>query len=254
MPAFPVLSSGRTAAAYVGALVRSTDDAEGVGPIDLSEHRDALQAAAVEALRGPVERVGAVLLVLGEGTGPGVGLGPLTAGMDTWPEADRAAAEEELGALSTALLPELLTVARHPAAQVRASAIELLARIDDPDARRVVAAALRDGETPVLRAALQALRTGNTGAVPEVASILRTHRDWAIRTLAADTLGRVGGEGGRAALEEVLRDDDYAFVRQSAARALGALGGAASRAALSRAASEDPEPRVREAARRALEE
>jgi tetratricopeptide (TPR) repeat protein len=251
-PAFPVLSPGRTAAAYVGALVRSTDG-EASGPFDVAEHRDALREAAIEALRGPVERVAAALEVLLQGSGPGVGLGPLTEGMDAWSEANRAAAEEELGALSLALLPELLTVARHPAAQVRASAVELLARIDHPDARRVVAAALSDDETPVLRAALSALRAGNTGAVPEVASILRTHRDWAVRTLAADTLGRVGGEEGRSALERALREDDYAFVRQSAVRALGALGGASSRAALSRAASEDPEPRVREAARRALE-
>ncbi len=251
-PRFAVLAPGRTAAAYVAALVRAADTEGETGPFDLAEDRDALRVAAIDALRGPVERVAAALEVLSQGTGPGVGLGPLTRGMDAWPQAARAAAEEELGELSHALLSELLTVARHPAPQVRAAAVQLLARVDDPDAHRAVAAALDDEETQVLRAALSALRAGNTSAVPRVAAILRTHGDWAVRTLAAQTLGRIGGDEGRAALEEALAEDDYAFVRQAAARALATLGGAASRPALSRAAEGDPEPRVREAAERAL--
>ncbi len=130
--------------------------------------------------------------------------------------------------------------------------MQLLARFDDPDAYQVVATALDDDESLVLRAALSTLTAGNTAAVPRVAAILRTHGDWALRTLAAETLGRVGGDEGRGALEEALVGDDYAFVRQAAARALGTLGGGASRAALSRAAAHDPEPRVREAAQCAL--
>jgi len=250
---FPVLSPGRRAASYIGALVQSTHG-ETLGPMDLAVHRDALARAATDALRGPAERVSAAIEVLSEGDAPHVGLGALTRGLDTWPPDVQAGAEEELTALGVALLPELLIASRHPASSVRASVVELLARIDHGDAREVVARGLDDDDPLVLRAALSSLRSNHVAAVGRVSAILSDHGDWAVRTLAADTLGRIGDDGGRRALEHALSEDDYAFVRQSAARALGQLGGAASRAALARAVAEDAEPRVREAARRALDE
>jgi HEAT repeat protein len=249
---FPVLFSGESAAAYVAALVTAKDDGS-LGPIDVSFHREALSRAAIDALRGPVERVTAAIAVLSAGETTHVSLGPLTQDLGAWPDDARLAAEEELTALGHALLPELLTVARHPAASARASAVRLLSRVDDPDARAALVRALDDESTAVVRAALSVSGPRHESAVPRVSAILASHEAWAVRTLAADTLGRIGADEGRAALERALALDDYAFVRQAAARALGQLGGAPSRALLSRAASDDPEPRVRREAAAALE-
>ncbi|RLB52591.1 MAG: hypothetical protein DRJ42_14390 [Deltaproteobacteria bacterium] len=250
---FAVLPQGRSAAGYVRSIVLETGPAA-LGPTDLSVSRDALTEAASNALRGPVERVGAALDVLrgngddGEGAAL-ISLGPLTHDLAHWPNAERNAAEEELSAIALGLVPEFLRAASHPDPRIRGGVVALLARFDQPDARAAVSRALEDDEAAVQRTALASLGTQHAGAVPRVAAILSGHGDWAVRTMAARTLGRMGVEAGRQALEAALRDDEYAFVREAAARALVSLGGAASRAALARAAREDGEPSVRAAAR-----
>ncbi len=250
----PVIDGALPVASYVALLVSQTD-APPEGAIDLAAIRPLLASAAREALRGPLERVAAALLVLASADAPHVTIGSLTGDLDSWPEAARAEAREQLDALGTDLLDELVAVSHHPDPSVRAAAVGVLARIDRPEAATALVASLEDDERSVQRAVLSALGRYHPSTSPEatrhVGALLRNHPDWATRTLAAETLARLGQPEGRTALIEALRRDGYAFVREAAARALGRLGGEEAVAALNEAASADPEPRVREAARAA---
>ncbi|MBW2465644.1 MAG: HEAT repeat domain-containing protein, partial [Deltaproteobacteria bacterium] len=158
---FAVLPQGRSAAGYVRSTVLETGPAV-LGPTDLSASRDALTEAASNALRGPVERVGAALDVLrgNEDDGEGaalISLGPLTHDLAHWPSAERNAAEEELSAIALGLVPEFLRAASHPDPRIRGGVVALLARFDQPDARAAVSRALEDDEAGVQRTALASL-------------------------------------------------------------------------------------------------
>jgi HEAT repeat protein len=118
-----------------------------------------------------------------------------------------------------------------------------------------VIAALEDREPAVRRAALLALPPGDAAALA-VTRLLADEQDWALRSAAAEALGRVAsGKADRAAataLGKVAATDGYALVRESAAKALFAVDPAGARPVLERLAEKDPEPLVRTAARRLL--
>src|SRR5690606_890905 len=105
-----------------------------------------------------------------------------------WPDEQRASAERALAALSTALTDELVTAAEHLDAAVRVEAVRLLARLHDPQADAALAAALAEPPASVQRAALDALtasdRAPNDAIAERLSVILRTHRDWSMRTRA----------------------------------------------------------------------
>jgi len=250
---FPVPTSD--AASYVRAILAATGDS-GMAP-DLAALRPALMSAATDGLRGPVERVLPVLEVLSSRSA-GLGLGALTADLDQWPADVRDATLRHLNILAEALVPELALVATHPDPDARAHAVRVLARIPNAAATAAVVRALMDDEEVVLRAALRSLETrhaGSRGIAEPVARILREHSDWSARTLAAQTLGRIGdrGQTGQTrALTEALRRDSFAFVREAAARALGEVGDPSGVPSLREALFSDPEPRVRRGALRGL--
>jgi len=243
-------------------LERALKSASGPStPVDLGPLLPALESAAHAALRGPMERVDAALDLLAapaSGVSP-LGLGPLTEGMEAWPESARDEALTATTALFRALVPDLLSLAEHPAPAIRAETLARLgaaAAADAPAVAAVLAGALGDPDDDVRRAALEAVDARHAGAPAlenAVAEATRA-RDWASRLHAVEALGRLGA--GEAALRERLVEDDYAFVREAAARALGGLGGLPepTRAALRAASTEDPEARVRAAATAALGE
>ena len=222
---------------------------------DLSRWQGLLEAAASEALRGPVERVLPALTVL-TSRAHGVGLGALTADLDRWPDEARGAAERSLDALAFALVDELVEVASHVDAAVRIEAVRLLVRLPGAESDRAVAAALSTPPASVQRAALDALWVADrepTGAMLErLAELTRSHRDWSMRTRAARAMARSSSEEAREALREALATDHYAFVREAAATALSRHPAEAVEAALVGALETDGEPPVRAAAARAL--
>lgn len=253
-PSVPVSARG-----YLARLVE-VEAAPGQVPASLASLEDALAEGARDALAGPLERVRAALEVLTSGSGPGVGLGPLTAGVDGWPEPQRTETRAALVDLARALLPSLLGAAQHPDASVRAAAVSALSRVEAVEARAAVAAALDDSAAIVRRSAIDAVSAqGGDAALARVVRLAEEGDDWALRARAAAALGRFLGAAGAssttalAALVSVLRDDPFAFVREAAADALSATTEADARAALSAAAASDPEPRVRLAAQRALD-
>lgn len=233
-------------------LVRVLHSRSSAAPVrDLAALAPALEAAASQALGGPVEQVLAALTVLASAP-VGVGLGPLTEGMAGWPDEERASAERALSALSAGLGDELVGAAEHLDAAVRVEAVQLLVRLRDPDADAAIAAALAEPPAAVQRAALDALaaseRTPSAGVAERLAITLRAHRDWSMRTRAARALARAESEPARGALREALRSDAYAFVREAAATALGQGLRGSDVSALESAAASDGEPRVRLAA------
>jgi tetratricopeptide (TPR) repeat protein/HEAT repeat protein len=239
---------------YLGQLVESR--AEDGSVAQLGRLVPLLEASASEALRGPVEQALAALEVLGP-RASGLGLGPLTEGIERWPEPDRSSAEEALTVLSERLTGALVAAAGHLDAAVRVDAVRLLPRLARPDADAALAAALRSPPAAVQRAALEALaasdRAPSSDVSTELAGVLRRHRDWSMRTRAARALARSTSPGSREVLREALAGDEYAFVREAAAAALVAGVTAEDAGALERALGEDSEPRVRLAALRALQ-
>jgi len=246
---FPV-PSGTEIAGYLALLL---DPGHESAPADLGPLRTALASAASDALHGPVERVLTALEVLAPiGSAP-VGLGPLTATIESWPEAERSAAQRELAALAQGLTADLVGAMSHPEPGVREAAARRLALLDGDAAAGALVDALQDDAPSVQRAALAALgrpHRDHAGLVDRVGRIASSHGDWSARLRAVETLGRLGDPAAAAVLEGRLRGDDYAFVREAAATALGTLE--TSDAVLRAAAEGDPEARVRAAARAAL--
>lgn len=239
---------------YVARLVEARS---GDAPVaDLGVYRPALEAAASVALHGSVESALAATEVLGSGIAPSLGLGHLTQGVAEWPEPARASAERALAELAAGLVDDLIVASRHLDASVRVEAVRVLVRLEHPDARAAVADALAEPPAAVQRAALEAL--AGSGRAPSVeteerlAAMVSEHRDWSMRTRAAQALALSSTEAAGAALRDALRTDAYAFVREAAAAALGRGQRAADVPILEQAAARDGEPRVRAAAIRAL--
>lgn len=238
---------------YVTSLARAQGAAGAVD--DLESWAPRFEAAAAQALAGPVEDVLAALEVLSSRPS-GLGLGPLTEGLDSWPDEARASAERALAALAAGLGDDIVVAARHLDAAVRVEAVRLLVRLESEQADDAVAAALAEPPASVQRAALDALadvpRERSEGVASRLATMLRTHRDWSMRTRAARALAASRRPEARAALREALRADAYAFVREAAAGALASAPVPEDVTALERALASDAEPRVRAAALRAL--
>jgi tetratricopeptide (TPR) repeat protein/HEAT repeat protein len=228
---------------------------EPLPPIDLGP----LVPLAVEAVHeaiasGPPARARGALAALASGVRP-VALGELTRDLPSWPEAAQRAAYAELARLSAALRGDLAIAATLVDASVRAEAIRVIAHAGEDGAEAILATALADDAALVRRAALDALGEGapaSQDAIVAASAILRSHRDWGMRTRAARALGAIGGERVVPELEEALSADAFAFVREAAAIALGGIGGARAEAALRRASTDDVELRVRHAAEVAL--
>ena len=250
----PVLTIDQGAADYLSVLTQEADG-QAARPVDLEPLMESLISAATDGLRGPSEQALSVLDVLGSGEG-GLGLGPISARLQEWPESARRAAEAHLLTLGQALLPELDRVARHPEPRVRAAAVRLLGTLPDSGATAALVRALDDEEAEVTHAALSVFSPRHViedpALVGRIATISATARDWSTRMRAAEGLGRLQTPAAIPALAAALADDRYAFVRETAARALGGIGDVAGIEPLGDALRTDTEPRVRRAAARAL--
>jgi HEAT repeat protein len=89
-----------------------------------------------------------------------------------------------------------------------------------------------------------------------VAQALASEQDWALRSSAAEALGRIAAKSSdakaTAALSSAASSDPYALVRERAAQALWAVNPGAARAVLERLAQNDEEPAVKSTARKLL--
>jgi tetratricopeptide (TPR) repeat protein/HEAT repeat protein len=238
--------------ALLDALAPGDSSDEGRGAA-LVKYGDAIQRAALSALYTSGDRARAVLDALGRGDGE---LLPFVSADEAGVSAQ---VREKALAITRALEPSVVPLARHPDPAVRARAIRLVARAPGDDAAAAIAAALEDPDEGVQRVALAAVGgDGDAGPAPGartvalVGKILGSSESWPVRILAAAALGRLGraGAGGDASrrLSDAATADAYAFVRQAALDALASFDRAAAQGLARRMAASDPEPRVREAA------
>jgi cellulose synthase operon protein C len=252
--ALDALEVAPSGALDVGALLDSlaprspTEAARGAAMVVFAE---AIQRAALAALRASGARATAVVDALGSGQGE---LLPFVKPGATGPAADSARA------VAAALEPSVVPLARNPDATIRTKAIVLVARSADDAAADAVVAALEDSNEAVQRVAIAAVGAPRPGgrvvhgdgrAVAALGKILATHESWALRILAARALGRVGAMGAPDAasyLASAASKDTYALVRQAALEALASFDPAGARVVAQQVAASDPEPRVREAA------
>ncbi len=195
----------------------------------------------------------AVLLVVDPGQLP---FAPLTANAEFTPSerARLAALARELGAV---LLPTFAALARHPSPDVRLFALHFLGQRPEPAARAAVGAALKDELGAVRRAALATLDASDPQAAAAVIALLEVEPDWALRALAAETLGRVAlGSASApvvAALSQRASKDAFALVREAALEALVLVDPAAAKRVLEVSHDSDPEPRVKARAQALLQ-
>ena len=216
----------------------------------------ALSAAFGRAAAVSPERARSVagLLVVDPGKLP---FAPLTADSE-FTAAERTRLEALARELGAALLPTFTALARHPSPEVRLFALRFLGRRREPAAKNAVSAALRDDLAAVRRAALAALGEWNPDAAPAVIAQLEREPDWALRALAATTLGRIAVGSGdprvASALEQLARKDAFAMVRESALEALVLVDKTGAARVLQVSHDSDPEPRVKARAQALLQQ
>jgi HEAT repeat protein len=216
------------------------------GPLALALGR----AAAVSPERA---RSVALLLVVDPGQLP---FAPLTEN-STFSAGERARLEALARELGAALLPTFTALARHPSPDVRLFALRFLGQRPEPAAKAALAAALKDELGAVRRAALATLDASDPRAEAAVIALLEIEPDWALRALAATTLGRIsaGKPSARVvlALSERASKDPFALVREAALTALVSVDPAAAKRVLEVSHDSDPEPRVKAKAQALLQ-
>ena len=118
-------------------------------------------------------------------------------------------------------------------------------------------AALKDDQSAVRRAALATLDASDPQAAAAVIALLEVEPDWALRALAAETLGRVAAGTASApavtALSQRASKDAFALVREAALEALVLVDPTAAKRVLQVSHDNDPEPRVKAKAQALLQ-
>jgi len=146
----------------------------------------------------------------------------------------RARAAEALGEfMDPHALPELSTAAKQDGeASVRASAVRALARLNDQRGVAAIASALSDASPDVRSAALDVVII--VSAFRDYAALLPLlgDPDAKLRAHAARLCGEFRVVAAEATLSALLAGDSSADARKAAAWALGRIGGAGGRAAL----------------------
>jgi HEAT repeat protein len=132
-------------------------------------------------------------------------------------------------------------------ANVRASAVRGLARINTPTAHPTLVAAMADRSPAVRLEAVSAVLRVNFFRNTDAILPLLADSDATVRRTAARTLGSLRVAGAATALAGLLRSDGDAMVRQAAAWALGRIGTAEARTALGEAAVTETVSLVRDA-------
>lgn len=216
------------------------------GPLSLA----LVRAASVSPERA---RNVAQLLVVEPGQLP---FSPLTTNAD-FTATERARLEGLARELGAALLPTFAALARHPSPEVRLFAVRFLGQREEPAAKAAVADALKDDLASVRRAALATLDAADPRAETAVIALLEVEPDWALRALAASTLGRVAAGKPSApvvaALSQRASKDSFALVREAALEALVSVDPASAKRVLEVSHDSDPEPRVKAKAQALLQ-
>jgi HEAT repeat protein len=232
-----LLPSGYTPAEHAKALVKLADP---------------VATACVAASQSSPERAQAVLeSLLARGGKPA--FANLTAKLDEVDATTRQAAEAAAERITRAAVPAFVALAQHPTPRVRVQSVRLLAFRSEPAARRAVVDSLRDQDTSVQRAALEAVTEAKTpGTVAAIRQLLHEPNPWPVRAHAARALGQITMDAKKsdvaAALEQSARHDEYALVRESAMKSLAKLDPGSARSVLLQARENDPEPRLRQLA------
>jgi len=218
--------------------------------------KDPLAAACVAAAQSSPERAGAVLESLLARDGKPA-FATLTEQLEELSESERRPAEEAAEQIAQATVPAFVALSGHPTPSVRVQSVRLLAFRSEPEARRAVVDNLRDKDSTVQRAALEAVTRARTpGAVVAIRQLLSDRNPWPVRAQAARALGRITAPSEARqvveALAESAQKDQYSLVREACLLSLSELDRQAARPVLVRAAAEDPEPRLRELAKKLI--
>lgn len=213
---------------------------------------DALRRSASSALATSTERARAVLDAMGAREGA---FEPFITATDdaSTAQPELASARAKVKEIATQLEPSVIALSRHPDPTVRTKAIVLLSRSKTDAAGGAIAQAVTDPSETVQRVALASIgRHADQKSVAAVAKVMRGHESWAMRVLAAQALGRLGGAGAGAEAGKQLKDaalkESYALVREAALLALATFDKNEAREVATTLAARDPEPRVRETA------
>ncbi len=118
-------------------------------------------------------------------------------------------------------LPVLRPVARGGAPAVAVAAVEAIAQLHDPRRIDALIDSLSHSDGEVVKASLQMLaRESDLRAGAHLGACL-DHEAWDVRRLAADLLGRIGGEVANGLLRTKLAIETEPLVREALLRALG---------------------------------
>jgi HEAT repeat protein len=174
---------------------------------------------------------------------------PFTDGIEKVEGELRLRAEEAAESIAAAVVPAFVTLERHPAADVRARAIQFLATRKEDEAQSAVVDALSDPDETVQKLAVSAVGAiPNAAVVRAVAAMLQKSPSWPLRVRAAEALGRFGSAARSIAfthLAHATRSDPYALVREAAMRSANLVDRAGAEAVLREVAEKDPEARLR---------
>jgi HEAT repeat protein len=106
---------------------------------------------------------------------------------------------------------------------IAVAAVETLGRLDDPKRIETLLEVTGHPHAEVVKAVLLALeRVNDPRALAELGAAL-SHEAWDVRRLAADCLGRFGGDEAGHLLNEKLASETEPLVREALSRALGAI-------------------------------
>lgn len=216
----------------------------------LSRLAPALESAARAQVRSSPEGARAVADALSLGSGK-VPFSALLIASATDPRT-RTEADRLADRISAAIVPSYISLAGHPAADVRSFALVFLAGRSEPEAAQAVILALGDQDSEVRRTVLALLEPKHAEASGALIA-LSTSELWSDRAAAAAALGRITRhekpEQSVRALERLATEDTTALVREAALSALARGAPLAARRVLVRVRDSDPEPQVRRAAR-----
>ena len=210
----------------------------------LLRHADAIREGARAALQSSAEGANNVLDALASGVGT---FAPFVLNREESPAASAVARD-----IALSLEPQIVSLIRHPDAQLGSKALATLAQFPTATATRALTASLTGGNDALQRMVLSSLGAyADLETVTAVGAVATTHKNWAIRVLAADALGRLGSRGGADVaprLAAIAKQDPYALVREAALNGLSKTDRTMARAIAKELLSRDPEPRVKAAA------
>ncbi len=232
------LASRVPPSAVSGVLARLFD--AGLAPDDRDTAVQSLGALGARAIpmvydgfhaAGPGERRDILLAVVRQ-AGPDAAE-PILARMDAEGRGETARLNAQLlGATRSAAAGLMLgALAQHAEAPVRAAAVDGLTHVDDPEAQRLVLAALRDPHPSVRVAAARAIAwTGDPAHVPLLLARLAAEEDDDAAIALMRSLGELRDGRAVGLLADVARGVAGVFQRRppavcaAAVRALGAIG------------------------------